>query len=104
MNPDQLEIWYHYNDVILNDNTAKTNQYEVSLFFCSDWQQYEISDCSTSINGSRNKRCLCLDTSMYCILDATGLPPKVFVTDADPGMDVARAPKNDSHKLAFWFA
>ena len=26
---------------------------------------------------------------LQCTLDATGLSPKIFVTDADPGMDIA---------------
>ncbi|RGB25277.1 hypothetical protein C1646_771963 [Rhizophagus diaphanus] len=33
MSPEQLEIWNLYSDMILNDNTAKTNRYEMALSF-----------------------------------------------------------------------
>ncbi|CAB5191174.1 unnamed protein product [Rhizophagus irregularis] len=31
MSPEQLETWHHYSDVILNDNTAKTNRQNLPL-------------------------------------------------------------------------
>ncbi|CAB4438300.1 unnamed protein product [Rhizophagus irregularis] len=61
MSPEQLETWHHYSDVILNDNTAKTNR--------------ETKDAYAWV--------------LQCTLDATGITPKVFITDADPGMDAA---------------
>ena len=38
MSPSQIALWLEYHDVVLNDNTAKTNRYNMplSLFLIVD--------------------------------------------------------------------
>ena len=88
MSPAQIALWLEYHDVILNDNTAKTNRYRMplSLFLVVD-------------NNTRSRlaaQALVSDktTDSYkwifeCTKNATKTEPNVFVTDADPAADAA---------------
>ena len=29
MSPDQVDLWHKYHDVVINDNTSRTNQYQM---------------------------------------------------------------------------
>ena len=88
MSPNQLEIWTHYHDVILNDNTAKTNRYELSLsFFVAVDNNMKSRIVAQALMDRETKDAYAW--VLQCTLDATGIAPKVFITDADPGMDVA---------------
>ncbi|GBC12276.1 protein FAR1-RELATED SEQUENCE 11-like isoform X1 [Rhizophagus irregularis DAOM 181602=DAOM 197198] len=88
MNPDQLETWYRYNDVILNDNTSKTNRYEMSLsFFVAIDNSMKSRIVAQALMDREIKDAYAW--VLQCTIDATGIIPKVFITDADPGMDLA---------------
>src|SRR5436190_12675021 len=89
MSPNQLEIWYRYNDVILNDNTSKTNRYEMSLsFFVAVDNNMKSRIVAQALMDCETKDAYAW--VLQCTLDATsGIMPRVFVTDADPGMDMA---------------
>ncbi|GBB87147.1 hypothetical protein RclHR1_01360018 [Rhizophagus clarus] len=88
MNPKQLEAWYLYGDVILNDNTSKTNCYDMSLsLFAAIDNNMKLQIVAQALMDQEIK-----DTYSWilqCTLDATGPMPKVFVTDVNPGMDAA---------------
>ncbi|GBB84345.1 hypothetical protein RclHR1_10970006 [Rhizophagus clarus] len=88
MNPNQLEAWYQYSDVILNDNTSKTNRYDMSLSFFVAVDNNLKSQIVAQVLMDRETKDA-YSWILQCILDTTGLMPKVFVIDADPGMDVA---------------
>jgi hypothetical protein len=88
MSPDQLKIWHYYNDVILNDNTAKTNWYEIALSFFVVIDNNMKSQIVAQALLDRETKDFYVWV-LQCTLEATGIAPKVFVTDADPGMDVA---------------
>ncbi|CAB4425841.1 unnamed protein product [Rhizophagus irregularis] len=75
ISPDQVELWLKYHDVVINDNTTRTNQYQLPL----------ASDET-------------LDTHVWilkCIRRATEQPPIVMFTDADPALDAANS--NSAH-------
>jgi hypothetical protein len=88
MSPTQIALWLEYHDVILNDNTAKTNRYNMplSLFLAVD-------------NNTRSRlitQAFMFDetTESYkwileCTKKTTMSELLVFVTDADPAMDAA---------------
>ncbi|RHZ83597.1 hypothetical protein Glove_90g2 [Diversispora epigaea] len=88
MSPAQIVFWLEYHDVILNDNTAKTNRYQIplSLFLTVDNNtrlrlvaQALVSDETTES----------YNWILGCTKKATMTEPLVFVTDADPAVDVA---------------
>ncbi|CAB4415520.1 unnamed protein product [Rhizophagus irregularis] len=88
MSPEQLETWHHYSDVILNDNTAKTNRYEMALsFFVAIDNNMKSRIVAQALMDRETKDAYAW--VLQCTLDATGITPKVFITDADPGMDAA---------------
>ena len=88
MSPNQLESWCKYSDVILNDNTSKTNRYELSLsFFVAIDNNMKSRIVAQALIDRETKDAYAW--ILQCTLKATGLMPKVFVTDADPGMDAA---------------
>ncbi|RHZ64231.1 hypothetical protein Glove_326g241 [Diversispora epigaea] len=86
MSPTQIALWLEYYDVILNDNTAKTNRYQMplSLFLAID-------------NNTKSRlvaqALVCDETVesykwiLECTKNATMVEPLVFVTDADPAAD-----------------
>jgi hypothetical protein len=88
MTPEQIETWCRYSNVIINDNTAKTNRYEMALFFfvVIDSNMKSRIVAQALIDRETKDAYIWL---LQCILDATGLTSKVFVTDADPRMDIA---------------
>ncbi|EXX62892.1 hypothetical protein RirG_157450 [Rhizophagus irregularis DAOM 197198w] len=89
MSPEQKKMWYRYHDVVINDNTCKTNKYSMplSVFIIIDSDQ-RSRIVATAI--------VCDETvSTYeWILEqtknATGdLQPATIFTDADPAMQNA---------------
>lgn len=89
MSPDQKSLWARFHDVVINDNTCKTNKYmmPLSIFVIIDSNQ-RSRIAATAI--------VCDETvSIYeWILEqtklATGnLQPVIIFTDADPAMQVA---------------
>ncbi|CAB4438505.1 unnamed protein product [Rhizophagus irregularis] len=87
MIPKQIETWCRYSDVIINDNTAKTNRYEMALscFVAIDSNMKSRIVAQALIDRETKDAYIWL---LQCILDATELTPKVFITDADPRMDI----------------
>ncbi|CAG8565572.1 7746_t:CDS:2 [Cetraspora pellucida] len=89
MSPDQIILWMEFGDIVLNDNTTKTNHYDMalSLFLCID-----------NHGSSRLVGCALIDDksadSYWWVLrqtkKATGsCVPDVIMTDADPALDLA---------------
>ena len=75
MSPDQLETWYRYNDVILNDNTSKTNRYEMSLsFFVAIDNNMKSQIVAQALMDRETKDAYAW--ILQCTLDATGVPPR----------------------------
>lgn len=88
MTSEQITFWIKYHDVIINDNTAKTNVYNMPL--------------SVFVGVDNNGRTRLLAQAiisdetfetyqwiLQCTLQATDHQPVVFFTDADPAMDAA---------------
>lgn len=88
MMPNQVALWLKYYDVVLNNNTAKTNQYQMplSLFLIVD-------------NNTRSRLmalALVFDKAvdsyqwiLQCTKKATEAELLVFITDADLAIDSA---------------
>ncbi|RHZ84559.1 hypothetical protein Glove_79g134 [Diversispora epigaea] len=88
MSPDQVDLWLKYHDVVVNDNTAKTNQYQMPLgiFIIIDNKCKTRLVCQTLVSDET------LDTYIWileCIRRATEQAPIVIFTDADPALDAA---------------
>lgn len=88
MSPTQISIWLEYHDVILNDNTAKTNRYNMplSLFLTVDnnTRSRLVAQALVSDETTESYKWI-----LECTKKATMIEPLVFVTDADPAMDAA---------------
>src|SRR5256885_16861140 len=83
MSPEQVIFWLEYHDVILNDNTTKTNCYQMSLSL------FLIVDNNTKSRLVAQALVSDETTESYkwileCTKKATMTEPLVFVTDADP--------------------
>ncbi|CAG8442619.1 3408_t:CDS:2, partial [Cetraspora pellucida] len=86
MTPKQISLWLEYYNVILNNNTSKTNRYQMplSLFFA----------VNNNIRSRFVVQALVFDKTvdsylwiLQCTMKAKGVEPMVFVTDADLAMD-----------------
>jgi hypothetical protein len=90
MSPAQITLWLEYHDVILNDNTAKTNRYQMplSLFLVVDnnTKSRLVAQALVSDETVESYKWI-----LECTKNATMTEPLVFVTDADPAMDAAIA-------------
>ncbi|GBC30334.2 protein FAR1-RELATED SEQUENCE 5-like [Rhizophagus irregularis DAOM 181602=DAOM 197198] len=77
MTGNQILMWSHYSDVILYDNTSRTNKYNypLSLFIIVDNE-------GKSYLGAKS-----YEWVFQQILDATGIEPRVIITDMDPAVD-----------------
>jgi hypothetical protein len=88
MSPAQITLWLEYHDVILNDNTAKTNRYQMplSLFLVVDnnTKSRLVAQALVSDESVESYKWI-----LECTKKATMTEPLVFVTDADPAMDAA---------------
>ena len=88
MSPTQIALWLEYHDVILNDNTAKTNRYQMplSLFLAVDnnTRSRLIAQALVSDETTESYKWI-----LECTKKATMAEPLVFVTDADPAMNAA---------------
>ncbi|RHZ53322.1 hypothetical protein Glove_443g1 [Diversispora epigaea] len=88
MSPDQIDLWLKYYDVVVNDNTAKTNQYQMLLgiFIIIDNKCKTRLVCQALVSDET------LDTHVWileCIRKATEQAPIVMFTDANPALDAA---------------
>lgn len=89
MSPDQKHLWMRFHDVVLNDNTCKTNKYSMplSIFIIIDSDQRSrivataiVSDETVSTYEWILKQTM---------LATDNLQPVIIFTDADPAMQVA---------------
>src|ERR1700733_5426307 len=85
MSPEQQILWLRYHDVIMHDNTYKTNRYDrpLSLFVTPD------NNLKTRIVAQAIVDDETHEWVFQCIKEATGVMPKVFVTDSDPAVNAA---------------
>lgn len=88
MSPIQIALWMEYYDVILNDNTAKTNRYQMplSLFLVVDNNTRSRLVAQALISDETTESYKWI---LDCTKNATMIEPLVFVTDADPAADAA---------------
>ncbi|CAG8668959.1 2853_t:CDS:2, partial [Ambispora gerdemannii] len=88
MSPTQITLWLEYHDVILNDNTAKTNRYQMplSLFLAVDnnTRSRLVAQALVSDETTESYKWI-----LECTKNATMTEPLVFVTDADPAAEAA---------------
>ena len=88
MSPKQRERWSKYHDIIIHDNTARTNKYNypLSLFILVD--NYNKSRLAVQA-FMQDERQESYEWVLRCCLEACEIPPLTFVTDADPAMIAA---------------
>src|SRR5947207_2576450 len=88
MSSTQITLWLEYYDVILNDNTAKTNRYQMplSLFLIVDNNTRSRLVAQALISDETTESYKWI---LECTKKATMVEPLVFVTDADPAADAA---------------
>ena len=88
MTSEQIILWIKYHDVIINDNTAKTNMYNMplSVFVRIDNNGRTRLLAQAIIN---NETFETYQWILQCISKAIEKQPIVFFTDANPAMDVA---------------
>ena len=88
MSPAQITLWLEYHDVILNDNTAKTNRYQMplSLFLVTDnnTKSRLVAQALVSDETVESYKWV-----LECTKNATMTEPLVFVTDADSAANAA---------------
>ena len=88
MSPIQINLWLEYHDVILNDNTTKTNHYQMLLllFLAID---NNTRSCLITQALVSNETAESYKWILECTKKAIIAKPLVFVTNADPAADVA---------------
>ncbi|RHZ49795.1 hypothetical protein Glove_511g1 [Diversispora epigaea] len=88
MSPEQVQPWMTYHDIILNDNTHKTNQFNMprSLFTAVDNHFRTHLVAQALVNDETKETYKWLLTSTLQVINYT---PRVFITDSDPGMNAA---------------
>ena len=89
MRPSQIDLWERFHDVVINDNTSKTNQYQMYLSLTIVVDNHGRSRMvATAVVSDETKETY--QWILECLLHATnGLAPKVLFTDADAGMIAA---------------
>jgi len=88
MSAEQIDTWIYFSDVILNDNTMKTNRYNMplSLFVCINNHRQSRLIAQALVNDET------IDSYRWilnCTKEATGIVPQIFCIDADPAMIAA---------------
>ena len=88
MTSDQVNLWLKYYDVVINDNTARTNQYQMpfGVFVIIDNKGKTRLVCQVLASDKT------LETHIWileCIRRATEQALIVMFTDADPALDAA---------------
>jgi hypothetical protein len=88
MSPAQRERWLTFHDIIIHDNTARTNKYNypLSLFILIDNYNKSRLAAQAFMQDERQES---YEWVLRCCLEACGIPPLTFVTDADPAMIAA---------------
>jgi len=90
MSPAQVVLWLEYHDVVLNDNTAKTNRYQMplSLFLIIDNNTRSCLIAQALVSDEMTESYKWI---LECTKKVTATEPLVFITDADPAADAAVA-------------
>jgi len=85
MTSNQILLWSCYSDVILHDNTSRTNKYNypLSLFILVDNNGKSRLGAQAFLNDETQES---YEWVLQQTLDATGLKPRVILTDMDPAM------------------
>lgn len=103
MSPEQQILWLRYHDVIMHDNTCKTNRYNrpLSIFVTSD-NNLKTRIVAQAIVDDETQSSY--EWVFQCVKEATSLSPKVFVTDGDPAVNGAVAVQfpNTFHVHCIW--
>ena len=89
MSPSQIELWYRYSDIVIQDVTCKTNRYDMALSL------FVILDENRNIRLVA--QALLIDetkeshewTFKQVNLATNNMYPKVIMTDADPAVHAA---------------
>lgn len=90
MSPEQRDRWIKFHDIIIHDNTAKTNKYNypLSLFILIDNCNKSRLAAQAFVQDERQET---YEWVLRCCLEACEIPPLAFVTDGDPAMIAAAA-------------
>ena len=103
MTANQIMLWSRYSDVILHDNTARTNKYNypLSLFILVDCNGKSRLGAQAFLNDETQES---YEWVLQQTLDATGIELQVILTDMDPAMDAAcqSVYKNTYHIHCIW--
>ncbi|GBC12716.1 protein FAR1-RELATED SEQUENCE 5-like [Rhizophagus irregularis DAOM 181602=DAOM 197198] len=103
MTENQIILWTRYSDVILHNNTSRTNRYNcpLSLFILVDNDGKSRLGAQAFLNDETQES---YEWILQQTLNATGIEPKVIITDMDPAMDVAcqTTYKNAYHIHCIW--
>jgi hypothetical protein len=85
---NQILLWFCYFDVILHDNTSRTNKYNfpLSLFILVDNDGKSRLGAQAFLNDETQES---YEWVLQQTLDATGSQPRVILTDMDPAMTAA---------------
>src|SRR5947209_8146948 len=88
MSPEQRERWSKFYDIIIHDNTARTNKYNypLSLFILIDNYNKSRLAAQAFMQDERQES---YEWLLRCCLEACEIPPTTFITDADPAMIAA---------------
>jgi hypothetical protein len=88
MSPEQRERWSKYYDIIIHDNTARTNKYNypLSLFILIDNYNKSRLAAQAFMQDERQES---YEWLLQCCLEACEIPLLTFVTDSDPAMIAA---------------
>ena len=81
-------LWSRYSDVILHDNTSRTNKYNypLSLFILVDNEGKSRLGAQAFLNDETQES---YEWVLQQTLDATGSEPQVIISDMDLAMDAA---------------
>src|SRR2546423_8829386 len=85
MSPTQQELYQRFSDVVLNDNTCKTNKYNMylSIFMIKDNYGRFQNVANVLVEDKMSSTYTWI---LQCLLKATGIIPKSFWTDSEPGL------------------
>lgn len=103
MTANQILLWSRYSDVVLHDNTSRTNKYNypLSLFILVDNDGKSRLGAQAFLNDETQES---YEWILQQTLIATGIEPQVIMTDMDPAMDAACQIiyKNTYHIHCIW--
>jgi len=85
MSSVQQELYQRFLDVVLNDNTCKTNKYNMylSVFMVKDNYGRFRNIANALVEDEMSSTYTWI---LQCLLKATGITPKSFWTDSEPGL------------------